>query len=539
MARIPRIDLNPKICAVLALSLACVYLPLAGCSDHSEAEEHDHHSHGHNDSWSFTAWGGVYEVFSEIGALVSGESAEALVHVTVLEDFAPLNSGRLEIVFTDSGGVEEVFSASEPIGAGIYQFGFTPRKTGEFDLTLRMESAAGRETIRGGRVRVGTDDEPGGIVLAPAPRGATSAGEPVSFFKEQQWQAAFETGWVRPGKFARALEGLAEARPTAGGEAWVTAPVEGVVAPRPWPYVGQEVAKGDLLFRLIPSVSAGRSLAELEADVDAALELAGVAESRLRRLEELIEVEATSRRELEEARARVKITQARLASAEQDLAAARSVRQGRGGAEPLGIEAPFDGRVASAVASPGAAAGAADRLARVVRTDAVWMAVALPPNVSAQLADGVSGLVLTGAMARGVGGERRADSLHFGTEATRLVSVAPSVHPETGKLDALIEISGTSVPLGSTWNAQVLLATEDEGIVVPTSALVDDGGETVVFLQLAGETFVRQRVEVEARQGDRALVAGLIPGQRLVTRGGESIRRSNLMSTGAGHGHIH
>lgn len=538
----PLTESNPMRRSLIALACACLALPLVGCGGHSETDahdEHDDHSDGGGGSWSVTAWGSGYEIFPEIEALVAGDEAVAHTHVTILESFAPLTEGRVSIVLTDSGGGEEIFSATEPIRPGIYQIDVAPRKTGELDLAFRVESATGNETIRGGRVRVGTADDPGGVLRAPAPRGAASGGEPVSFLKEQQWQASFETDWVRQGRFARALEGLAEARPPAGGEAWITAPVEGVVASRPWPYVGQEVAKGDALFRLTPSISSGRSLAELEADREAAREELGSAESRFHRLEELIEVEATSQRELEEARTRAAVARARLESAQRDLESARAVRQGRGGGTPLRIEAPFDGTVASVEATPGAGAGAAQRLARVVRTDAVWLAVALPPNASSRLAGGLSGLVLTGAAAGGSDGETAAGSLRFGPEETRLVSVAPGVDPETGKLDALIEIPGSAVPLGSTWNAGVLLAAEDEGIVVPTSALVDDGGQTVVFLQLGGETFVRQPVEVEARQGDRALVAGLVPGQRLVTRGGESIRRSTLMETGAGHGHVH
>jgi hypothetical protein len=61
----------------------------------------------------------------------------------------------------------------------------------------------------------------------------------------------------------------------------------------------------------------------------------------------------------------------------------------------------------------------------------------------------------------------------------------------------------------------------------------------VVYLQLSGESFVRQEVRVLERQGDRILVDGLVPGQRLVTRGGDAIRRETLVSSGAGHGHIH
>jgi multidrug efflux pump subunit AcrA (membrane-fusion protein) len=118
--------------------------------------------------------------------------------------------------------------------------------------------------------------------------------------------------------------------------------------------------------------------------------------------------------------------------------------------------------------------------------------------------------------------------------------VAPEVDPAHGKVAALVEVpAAEGLVLGTLADARILLAGAVEGIVVPTSALVDDGGVTVVYLQLSGERFARQPVRVVERQGERALVEGLIAGQRLVTVGGEAIRRSSLMAGGEAHGHVH
>lgn len=556
MATIHSTDSLPRV--LLCLALWSTMLLGTGCAsesdhagagsehhgdEHSHAEDHGHdeehghddeHGHGEGESWSVTAWGGLYEIFPEVDALVAGESASAHTHVTVLQGFAPLVEGRVDLILTGEGGREQVSSSTQPVRPGIFNVELTAESPGEYDLSFRIASAAGEETIRGGRVRVGDEESPGGILRAPAPRGATSGSEPISFLKEPQWQGAFATDWVRKGTLGRSLEGLAVARPAAGGDAWITAPVDGLVEPRPWPFVGRKVETGDLLFRLAPTVSAERSLAELDADARAAGEEQTAAEARLSRLEELLAVEATSPREVAEARARVGVAQARLAATKADLEAARAARQGRGGGESLQLKAPFAGKVASVEATPGSAAGAGERLARLVRTDIVWLAVAVPPRAAVELVEGVSGIVLE-------------DSLRFDAGETRLISVAPSVDPATGKLDVLVEIAGAGVPIGSSWNAQILLAdgedgnggSEGDGLVIPTSALVDDGGADVVYLQLSGESFVRQPVRIVARQGDRVLVDGLVAGQRLVTRGGESIRRATLMATGAGHGHIH
>ena len=114
----------------------------------------------------------------------------------------------------------------------------------------------------------------------------------------------------------------------------------------------------------------------------------------------------------------------------------------------------------------------------------------------------------------------------------------PNASASGGAADA--SASAPDLPLGSRLEAAVLLDGSRPGVVIPSSALGDDGGVTVVYRQLSGERFVRQEVHVVARQGEQALVEGLVPGQRLVTRGGEVMRRAGLMSGGSeAHGHVH
>ena len=101
---------------------------------------------------------------------------------------------------------------------------------------------------------------------------------------------------------------------------------------------------------------------------------AGAGAIRLRRLEELLKVEAVSQAEVEEARLRV-----RTLSAEQ-----RAV--GGEGADP--IRAPFSGRVAEVLVVPGQSVSAGTPLARVVRTKPLWVEVAISPREISNLAQG-------------------------------------------------------------------------------------------------------------------------------------------------------
>jgi RND family efflux transporter MFP subunit len=480
-------------------------------------------------SWSITAWGSLYEVFPELDPLIAGEAAAAHTHVTALDGFTPVIDGTVEIVLSSPTG-EQVFAASEPVRPGIFNVEIQAETPGEFDLAFRISSAAGQEEVRGGRIRVGTVESPGGVIVAPAPKGATDGGEPLSFLKEEQWRSDFATSWVREDSLMRSVTGLARVRPPAGGAAMVTSPVDGVLRPEVWPYPGSRVERGTPLFSVVPRVAADRSLPTLEAELASLQAELSTAKTRYSRLEELYTLEATSQRELEEARARVETLEARYSAASRDLESANSARRG-GDSGALTIRAPFSGEIASVSASPGETVTAGNPLARLVRTDRLWLEVSLAPQVARQLDTGsVSGAVLTFPEGPPVRFE----------EGLRLVSVAPEMDPETGTVTVLLEAPPTAgLILGTSAQAQVLLAETLPGIVVPASALVDDGGVSVVYLQLSGESFARQEVNVLERQGDRLLVDRLVAGQRLVDRGGEAIRRSSLMASGEAHGHVH
>jgi multidrug efflux pump subunit AcrA (membrane-fusion protein) len=125
--------------------------------------------------------------------------------------------------------------------------------------------------------------------------------------------------------------------------------------------------------------------------------------------------------------------------------------------------------------------------------------------------------------------------------AVRLVAIAPEVDPRTATIAATLEVdrSASELPIGSAVEAEILLAGERRGIVVPQSALIDDAGVAVAYVQDSGESFSRREVRILARQGSRALVDGVRARERLVTRGGAAIRRSSLLSSGAPEGHVH
>ena len=522
-----------KAVVLLLFGLASVAACGRGPATDDPVDEDDlGHAHGEAGGWALTAWGDLYEIFPEVDALVAGRDAAAYVHVTVLDGFTPLRVGQVSVLLRGPGGETQRFAADAPARDGIFAIDVRAPREGEFALAFRVEAPAGNETIESGTVRVGTVISPGGLVTPPQGP-PPSPGEPIDFRKEQQWRTAFETEWVRRGSIRTTVRGPARVRPAADGEVLLTAPFDAVLAREPWPWPGRSVTAGETVLHLVPRSSAERSLPELEADVRTLEAESRLAAERAERLDELLAIEATSRAERDRARTAVDSLEARLAAARADLGFARAARTGTVPDSPIALSAPWAARVAEVRVTPGESVAAGAPLVRLVKPRPVWLEVALRPEDAARLTRSPHGLHL-----------RRAGTLEpFSLEAgeVRLVARAPELDSRTATRAVLLELQrdADDLPLGTSAQAELVLDEQVEGLVIPDTAIVDDGGLSVVYVQLEGEAFARREVRVLAREGRFVLVEGLSEGERLVSVGGAAIRRTTLLGSGAAPDHVH
>lgn len=501
------------------LVVAC--LALWGCGGSREAPQVEE-----AEGWAVTAWGTHFEIFAEAEPLIVGRPSESHTHVTVLTGFQPLQDGVVRVVLSQ-GAQRSVFEQASPTRPGIYGIEVTPPRQGEFELSYEIVTPSATEVVPGGRVLVGTPEAPGGLLHGPH-----AAADAISFLKEQQWRTTFATEPARAGALRQSVRVPGRVRPTAGAELVLTAPVAGRVLGALWPHVGQVVEAGRPVFRLVPRVDDGRSLAELSAQAGAAEIEFAAARTRLERLERLLQLEAISESEVQEARSRVAVFESRHSATRTDLATARAMRSGVGVGERAEVTVPGTGRVSEVRVTPGQAVEAGEVLGRVIRSGPVWLEVALPPADAARAGGRVHGLV--------VHPPGRGAPIALGPEGFRTVAVGPEVAPGTGTVPALYEL-GTAhgLPIGARVEVDLLLPTPVEGIVVPATSIVDDGGVPVVYVQVEGESFERREVVVRARQAGDVVVEGITAGERVVARGGDAIRRAALLSSGPVEGHVH
>ena len=124
----------------------------------------------------------------------------------------------------------------------------------------------------------------------------------------------------------------------------------------------------------------------------------------------------------------------------------------------------------------------------------------------------------------------------------RLVSVGRVVDPASRTFPVIYEIDNRDrgVAVNQTVYVDLLTAATKSAPVVAESAIVDDGGRPIVFVQAAGESFVRRPVTLGIHEGGYVqIVEGVAPGDRVVKRGGHLIRLASLSSQVPAHGHVH
>lgn len=481
-------------------------------------------------------WTEVSELFVEFPPLVAGVPSRFAIHFTDLTTFEPVREGRATVRLTGVDAAGEVtpgdvveFTVDEPGRPGIFGIDVTPTRVGRFGLELLLDAAAVRDRHDLGTVEVVTAAEAEAYGLSKD----DAAGDGISFLKEQQWALDFATARVESQPMAASLDLPAEIEPRTGGRADVTTPVAGrLAADLPARPVGSFVTQGETLAEIIPRSGHGEDRAALElAVVEArdALELASAARTRADRL---VEAGALPERRRLETRLAEQTAIARVTAADAHLDQLDSTRRGAGeGADDTRfvVRAPMSGVVAASLATPGASVEEGARLFELVALDRVHVVGALPEAELPRVGD------LAGAELE-MHGEGATVQLH------RLVAVGRVLDVDTRTVPIIYELADPDprVAIGQAVTLRVFVSAMTEAVTIPESALVDDAGQPVVFVQVGGETFERRAVRLGNREsGQVQILEGLAAGDRVVTRGAPLIRLAALSPQVPSHGHTH
>lgn len=494
------------------LVTAIAMLSLAGCRNSETAEARAADGAGEPAGGVVTLWTDSTELFMEHPALIVGQPEKFAVHLTDLTDFAPLRSGPITLRFQPrDGGQPLIVRQDAPRAPGIYGPAPEFTKPGVYDLTLVVESPQARDsiTVRDLRVYAKAED-------APREEGAAETG--ISFLKEQQWKTpGFATVFATTGSVTAAFDASGTIEPAAGRFAEVTAPIGGLidaggVASSPAP--GQSVRRGQVLALLTPSLGEGGS-----AFADARARLRD-AEDEHARAKRLVEAEAAPARRLREAEIRLQAVREALAG----VAGGALTAGGR-----MAVTSPIAGVVARRSISPGGRVEAGAPLFTIVDPSVVWLTV----NIPAAQASLVS---------RSVGAtfEVEGSTRPYGTR--RVISVGSVIDSLSRTLPLIYEVPNAdrSVKVGATARVHVRTGQRLSGVVIPASAVLDEDGRPIAYVQVKGETFEKRTLRLGGEEGGRALVlAGIKAGERVASGAAYQVRLASLSTAVPAEGHAH
>jgi multidrug efflux pump subunit AcrA (membrane-fusion protein) len=291
-----------------------------------------------------------------------------------------------------------------------------------------------------------------------------------------------------------------------------------------------------LVSRLQQGIQSGvvaqRDFERAESDLAAAKALKADAENQLRiaeaalaREENISKKGLRNAREVDQAQAQADIAKATLRSAESRLAQARadvrraqsSIRVARdqvallggtpGGGNTVTISAPITAEVEHRFVSVGQSVTTGELLYDLLNADIVWVLADVYEIDVPKVKIGQSLKVVADAYP---------DRIYQGEVAF----VHNEVDPKTRTTQVRIVIDNAGELLKQNMFVRVMLGVgASDAVTVPSSAVQDDKGLNIVFVEEKSGVFRRVLVQVKGTFGDRTIVEGIEKGRSVATSG--------------------
>jgi len=492
------------------------------------APQAEESSQPEREALAYTNYTESSELFVEFKALVVGEESPFAAHLTNLSNFSALTEGKVNVILSGGGQPDEHFEAGPSQNPGIFRPVVKPLHAGERQVTVTVQSPQVNAVHRLGAVQIYDN-----LTSAPKAQERGRAPGEIPFLKEQQWQVEFATATVGSKTLRASLPATGVLRAPSNAETTISAPSAGIVVlPEKILSVGQHVERGQLLASLVPRLAERGDMASLSEEANKAKlrhDLAHREDDRAKMLRDIGTMAAN--------KALVAQTAHQLAHAELDAAGKRlnQYRQpAAAGGTGIPLKAPQAGAIAQAFVSNGRYVDAGEKLFLVVDPKRLWLEAQVPETDSVQLAQ------VTGAEFR-VDGFDQTFEIKPG-ENGHLVSSSTVIDPIRRTLPVIFEFDASNfrLPLGAFARVRLFKEQRSEVLAVPESALVDDNGISVVFVQTGGESFERQPVKLGVRDGGYVEVkVGLKAGDRVVTQGAYLVYLAATAPGSAVHGHVH
>ena len=503
--------------SILLLALVLLLAACSGAPRESTADSG--HSAG---TVTFTHYSDLTEVFAEHRPLVVGKDRRFDTHLSWLADYRAVDSGTLTVELVHPDGKVDKGRAGVSETPGIFRVLVRASKTGKPRLRLTLVSKGKTSVHDLGAVEVYATRELAENANPELPENPNR----IAFSKEVQWKIPFLTAPAATTSLTETIPVMIDVRFAPDAEAVIAAPVAGIVQTGGnVPAQGSSVRQGQQLASLSAQLGAGEDVASLDLGITQARIATDAARRDLARLQGLYRQEAVPLRRVQEAQTNLRIAEAQLS--------ASSRRRGNlvGGGAGVPIVSPISGLIVSSTLVRGLPVQAGAELMRIGNPNAIWLIARVPEAMAAKI-DTPGGLDIM---------RFDAPEALIAGQQLRLVSAGRFVDPATRTMEVIFASNGANgFKPGSRLSGRLRTGNSAQSLAVPAAAIIEEGGQTVVYVQVGGETFERRIIARGTASGNLVAVSGDIkPGERVVTVGAAAVRAAAATPDAFGHGHAH
>lgn len=513
---------------LIMLLLVAGSLLITGCHNHDDHDDHEGHEHseqeengdheGHDhgaelDVTTYTLWDNNVELFVEFTPLVLKENNQIRILLTSLDSFQAINT---DLSIHINNGTKIQAKSSQK---GIYSANLTFQKAGKQKLVFVLGSGANKRSIALQDIPVFENQDAAFHGAHPA---ADATGS-INYQRKEAWNNLFKVEAVQQKPVGSIVHTSGIIEPSTTDLSTLVAKRDGVVNIRKKNLTsGTAVRTGELLFTV---TGKGILEDELEMNFIKAQSNLDRQKSNLDRKQKLLNDNIIGQKEYDQA-----LNEFELAEAEFN-----NIRKlfNKGEKRHL-VTTSTTGFVSQLLVQEGQFVKAGQPLASILKTSRVQIKVDVSPRYRALLPTIVDANFVNPYTNKAYSMlDLEGKVISFG----RMTS-----HAEGHYIPLFFEINNHP-DLSPGAMVEVFLMTQPNAqqLSVPLSAVLEEMGSYVTFVQKSAESYEKQVVEIGANDGKMVqILSGLSIGDKVITQGALQVKMASMSGTvdpHAGHNH--
>lgn len=124
----------------------------------------------------------------------------------------------------------------------------------------------------------------------------------------------------------------------------------------------------------------------------------------------------------------------------------------------------------------------------------------------------------------------------------KLITVGRVIDRQSRTVPVIFEVDNAAgkLRIGNFTKTVIATGAPRKVLAIPDTAIVEDGGQSVVFVMVEGESFERRplRLGIRANRWTEVL-EGVKAGERVVTNGAYEVKLASASGALPAHGHVH